>query len=128
METQQRASVEDIIRQGTQANGENFDEIYSAIEKGIQNGRVRILRHKNTLCVYVILQKGVAEVHLYSIDQPPAMIDAFKDFYHAFQISGFKSLHSTIDNPQLIRLIQMANIPVHAKQTQDGYEITTEVK
>ena len=51
METQQRASVEDIIRQGTQANGENFDEIYSAIEKGIQNGRVRILRHKNTLCV-----------------------------------------------------------------------------
>jgi hypothetical protein len=128
MATQQRISTEDIIRQGAESNGENFDVLYQAIEQGIQDGNIRILRHNNTLLVYAIVEKGVAEIHLYSVDQPPAMIEAFKSFYHAFKVSGFKSLHSIIEDPQLIRLIKMAKIPVQAQQTQDGIEITIEVK
>ena len=128
MATQQKISTEDILRQGAEANGENFDALYQAVEQGIQSGKVRIFRHNNTLLVYTIVDKGVAEIHMYSVDQPPAMIEAFKSFYHAFKVCGFKRLHSTIENPQLIRLIKMAKIPVQAQQTQDGYEITIEVK
>lgn len=121
----QRIPVEEIIRQDAERNGENFDAVYQAIEAGIYRGDIRVFRHNNTLLVYRIHQKGVAEIHLYSVDSPPAMIDAFKSFYHAFKVCKFTRLFSIVDNPQIIRLIKMAKIPV---RTEDGHRIEIEVK
>ena len=125
MATQQRVSTEDIIRQDAERNGENFDAVYQAIEQGIHRGDMRVFRYNNTLMVYRIHQKGEAEIHLYSVDQPPAMIDAFKNFYHAFKVCGFTKAYSVVENPQIIRLLKMARIPV---QSKDGQHITIEVK
>lgn len=128
MATQQKISTEEILRQGAESAGEDFNQIYQVVEQGIRNGNIRILRHNNSLLVYLILEKGVAETHLYSVDEPPAMIEALKSFYHAFKVSGFKTLHSIVEDPQIIRLLKMAKIPVQTQQTQDGIEITIEVK
>jgi hypothetical protein len=128
MATQQKISTEDIIRQDAQRTGADFDSIYSALQAGIQGGKTRIFRFNNTLAIYTILDKGVAEVHFATVDQPPAIVEAFKDFYHAFKVCGFKVLQSAIEDPQVMRLLKMAKIPFHAQQTQDGYQITTEVK
>ena len=125
---QQKASVEDILRSDVQRTGGDFDTIYAALEQKIHEGKTRILRHNNTLLIYNIIEKGVAEIHLATVDQPAAMIDAFRSFYHAFKVAGFKSLHSEVEDPQIIRLIQMARIPVQAHQSQGGYQITIEVK
>jgi hypothetical protein len=125
---QQKVSTEDILRSDVQRTGGDFDEIYAALEQGIHEGKTRILRHNNTLLIYNIIEKGVAEIHIATVDQPPAMIDAFKSFYHAAKVAGFKSLHSEVEDPQIIRLIQMAKIPVQAHQSQGGYQITIEVK
>ena len=125
---QQKASVEDILRSDVKRTGGDFDTIYAALEQKIHEGKTRILRHNNTLLIYNIIEKGVAEIHLATIDQPAAMIDAFRSFYHAFKVAGFKSLHSEVEDPQIIRLIQMARIPVQAHQSQGGYQITIEVK
>ena len=125
---QQKASVEDILRSDVQRTGGDFDTIYAALEKGIHEGKTRILRHNNTLLIYNIIEKGVAEIHLATIDQPAEIIDAFRSFYHAAKVAGFKLLRSETENPQIIRLIQMARIPVQAHQSQGGYQITIEVK
>jgi hypothetical protein len=125
MEMQQRPTAENIIQQDAEKNGEDFDAVYQAIQQGVQRGDIRVVRHNNTLLVYRILKKGVAEIHLYSIDQPPEIIEAFKNFYQAFKVAGFKTVYSIVENPQIIRLIKMARIPV---QSQDGQHIMIEVK
>lgn len=128
MATQQKVSTEDILRSDVERTGGDFDTVYAAMEKAIHDGTTRLLRHNNTLLIYNIIEKGVAEIHLATVDSPPAMMEAFKSFYHAFKTAGFKSLHSEVDNPQIIRLIQMTGIPVQAHQAQGGYQITIEVK
>lgn len=124
----QRPSNEDILRQDVQRTGGDFDQTYAALEKGIESGKMRIFRHNNTLAIYTILDKGIAEVHFATVDQPPAIIEAFKNFYHAFKICGFKSLHSLVEDPQVIRLLQMAKIPFQTEQTHHGLQISVEVK
>ena len=126
--TPQKASVEDILRADMQRTGGDFDAVYDALEQAIHEGKTRILRHNNTLLIYNILSKGVAEVHLATIDQPSEIIDALRSFYHAAKVAGFTLLRSEVEDPQIIRLIQMAKIPVQAHQSQGGYQITIEVK
>lgn len=128
MATQQRPSTEDILRQDVQRTGGDFDQIYAALEKGIESGKMRIFRHNNTLAIYTIIEKGVAEVHFATVDQPPALIEAFKNFYQAFKRCGFKSLHSVVEDPQVTRLLQMAKIPFQTEQTHHGLQISVEVK
>jgi hypothetical protein len=128
MATQQRPSSEDIIRQDVQRTGGDFDQMYAILEKGIESGRMRIFRFNNTLAIYTILEKGIAEVHFATVDQIPALIEAFKNFYHSFKVCGFKSLYSVVEDPQVIRLLQMAKIPFHAEKTRHGLQISVEVK
>lgn len=128
MNLAKRIPVEEIIRQDVQRTGGDFDTVYDGLEKSINEGKTRILRHNNTLLIYNITSKGVAEVHLATSEAPNEIIEALKSFYHSFKVAGFTALHSEIDDPQIIRIIQMAKIPVQSHQKQGGYLITIEVK
>lgn len=123
-----RMSVEDILRQDVERTGGNFDAVYESLSKAINEGKTRILRHNNSLLVYNITKKGVAEVHMATVEKPAEIVEAIKSFVHAFKIAGFTLLHSEIDDLQIVRLIEMAKIPVQSHQTQGGYQITIEVK
>jgi hypothetical protein len=128
IDLQKRVPTEEIVRQDVERTGGDFKTIYASLYQGIKSGKTRILRYNNTLLIYNITDKGVAEIHLASVDSPQEMMESFKDFYKAFQVAGFKLLHSVVEDPQIIRLVQMARIPIQAKQTPNGYEITIEVK
>lgn len=128
MDGRQKVDMLEIIRQDVERTGGDFDEVYAGLEKGIESGETRILRHGNTLLIYNILSRGVAEIHLATLDNPRDMMEAFQNFYHAFKVAGFTKLVSEVEDPQLIRLIEMAKIPVQAHQTESGYQITIEVK
>ena len=128
MRGRKKVDMLEIIRQDVERTGGDFDYAYEVLSHGIKNGLTRILRHGNTLLIYNIISKGVAEIHLATLDNPKDMIDAFQSFYHAFKVAGFTRLVSDVENQQVIRLIQMAKIPVQAHQTQNGYQITIEVK
>jgi len=128
MATKQRLSAEDIIQHDAERTGHDFNAVHDALWKAVSSGKTRILRHNNTLLIYNILNKGIADIHFATMDQPHAIIEAFKNFYHAFKIAGFKTLHGDVENEQVIRLIKMAKIPVKEHQSQGKYQITIEVK
>lgn len=123
----------DILRQDVENTGGDFAKVYAVLEKGIESGKVRILRHGNTLLIYTIIDKGVAEVHISTIDPPLKIIEAFKSFYNAFKTANFRILMAETDNEQIVRMLQTTGIPIEVQQTEDEegqpvYQITCEVK
>ena len=123
----------DILKNDVEQSGGNFDEVYAKLKSGIDSGKMRIMRSGNTLFTYTIMQPGLAEVHLSTVDNPNKLVTAVSDFYEAMKIAGFKQLVSTTDNSQIARVLSAAKIPVKVKQVpgsqgQAQYQLTIEVK
>lgn len=123
----------DILRQDVESNGGDFAKAYAALQKGIESGRMRILRHGNTLLIYTLIEEGVADVHIATLDDPRKMLEAFQNFYNAFKTANFKLLIGETENEQIVRMLETVGIPIQVQQIQDEegrpvYQITCEVK
>jgi hypothetical protein len=91
------------------------------------------MRSGNTLFTYSILQPGVAEVHLSTLDNSNKLVTAIQDFYNAMKVAGFKTLVTTTDDSQIARVLNVAKLPVRVSQVpgtqgQAQYQLTIEVK
>jgi phosphomevalonate kinase len=120
IDVQNKASTEDIIRKYCEDNNLNFDSVYKFLSEEIKGGQTRILRYSNTLLVMHILEEGVAEVHLMSLDQPREIVEAIREFYKSFQVAGFRAMVGRVEGDQIVRLIQMANLPISFIQNENG--------
>ena len=123
----------DILKSDVEQTNANFDEVYAMLKSGIDSGKMRIMRSGNTLFTYSIMQPGVAEVHLSTLDNPNKLVTAIQDFYNAMKAAGFKTLVTTTDNSQIARVLNVAKLPVRVSQVpgtqgQAQYQLTIEVK
>jgi hypothetical protein len=123
----------DIIKSDVEQSGGNFDEVYAKLKSGIDSGKMRILRSGNTLLIYTIMQPGVAEVHVSTMDEPNKLVGSVQDLYQAMKKAGFKTGIAVTDNSQIARVMSAAKIPVKVKQVpgtqgQAQYQLTIEVK
>jgi len=123
----------DILRQDVEQTGGDFDSVYETLSEGIESGKMRIMRSGNTLFIYTILQPGIAEVHLSTMDEPNKLVKSVKDFYQAMKVANFKTLVSTTDNSQIARVLNAAGLPLRVQQIpgaqgQAEYQLTIEVK
>jgi hypothetical protein len=123
----------DIIKNDVEQSGGNFDEVYAKLKSGIDSGKMRIMRSGNTLLIYTIMQPGVAEVHVSTMDAPDKLVNSIQDLYQAMKAAGFKTGVTTTDNSQIARVMNAAKIPVKVKQVpgtqgQAQYQLTIEVK
>jgi len=123
----------DILKNDVEQSGGNFDEVYAKLKSGIDSGKMRIMRSGNTLLIYTIMQPGVAEVHVSTMDAPDKLVGSIQDLYQAMKVAGFKTGVTTTDNSQIARVMNAAKIPVKVKQVpgtqgQAQYQLTIEVK
>lgn len=123
----------DILKNDVEQSGGNFDEVYTKLKSGIDSGKMRIMRSGNTLLIYTIMQPGVAEVHVSTMDTPDKLVTAVQDLYNAMKTAGFKTGIAITDNSQIARVMTAAKIPVKVKQVpgtqgQAQYQLTIEVK
>lgn len=123
----------DILKNDVENIGGNFDEVYAKLKAGIDSGKMRIMRSGNTLLIYTIMQPGVAEVHVSTVDEPDKLVKAVQDLYQAMKKAGFKKGVAVTDNSQIARVMNAAKIPVTVKQVpssqgQAQYQLTIEVK
>lgn len=113
MATQKKADMLDIIKHEVESIGGNFDEFYDYLAKEIQNGKVRILRHGDSLMIYEIVGQGAAEGSIATLDKPEAIAQALQSFFQALKIAGFKSFSFDSDESKYVPLLEMAKIPFH---------------
>ena len=123
----------DILKNDVKQTNSDFDEVYAMLKSGIDSGKMRIMRSGNTLFTYSILQPGVAEVHLSTLDNSNKLVTAIQDFYNAMKVAGFKTLVTTTDDSQIARVLNVAKLPVRVSQVpgtqgQAQYQLTIEVK
>ena len=128
----QKASVEDILKSDVKA-GEDFEVGYDALEKAINEGKTRILRHENTLLIYSILGNNAAKIDVATLDSSDTLIKCLQEFMKAFKIAGFKVLYMDEDNQQMTQLLKMAGYSMsqkqlHADNNQSSVQLTIEVK
>jgi hypothetical protein len=123
----------DILREDVGRSGGDFNTIYKGLKKGIQSGKMRIMRSNNTLLIYNILQPGIVELHISTMDEPAKLVKSVQELYQAMKVAGFKTGVSTTDNSQIARVLNAANIPVRVEQIPSAegkteYQLTIEVK
>jgi hypothetical protein len=123
----------DILKNDVEQSGGNFDEVYAKLKSSIDSGKMRIMRSGNTLLIYTIMQPGVAEVHVSTMDEPDKLVSSVQDLYQAMKAAGFKTGVTVTDNSQIARVMNAAKIPVKVKQVpgsqgQAQYQLTIEVK
>lgn len=123
----------DILKSDVEQSGGDFDSVYEALKQGIDSGKMRIMRSGNTLLIYTIMQPGVAELHISTMDAPDKLVASVQDLYQAMKKAGFKTGIAVTDNSQIARVMNAAKIPVKVQQMpgtqgQAQYQLTIEVK
>ena len=78
------------------------------------------MRSGNSLLIYNILQPGVAEVHISTIDSPKELVKAVKEFYEAMLKVGFKKAVTVTNNPQISKVLNAAGINAKVTQKPDA--------
>ena len=123
----------DILRNEAEQRGVNFSNLHGMLKSDIKSGKTRIMRSGNTLLIYDILQPGVAELHIATLDSPEKLVTAVKDLFEAMKKAGYKKGVTVTDNSQIARVLSVANIPVTVQQIpgKDGkpeYQLTIQVQ
>lgn len=127
MTTAKRMSVQDIIRKESDKLGADFGRLYTYLYQEIQAGRMRILRHGNSLLIYTILEPGVAEAHIVSADNPVAIVKAIKEFDTALRRAGFERVVSDTQDEKIIKLLKTAGVDVKTMFANGVYNLEFEV-
>jgi len=131
--TTEDAPMLEILQKEAERTGDDFDTIYQGLQQGIKAGKMRIMRSGNTLLIYNIMQPGMAEFHISSLDDESKISKSLQDLYQAMKIAGFKTLTSTTVDAPIAQAISAAKIPVKVKQVpntqgQSEYQLTIEVR
>ena len=124
-----KATVQDIIKADVERSGGDFEKVYTMLSNAINAGKTRIMRHGNTLMIYHLINPGEAEVHISTQDDPKQLVEAVKQFYEGMKKLGFKKAVSRTDNPQIGKMLSVAQVPVRVRQvpSQSGapvFELT----
>ena len=122
-----------ILQQDAEQRNVDFNALYQMLSKDIKAGKTRIMRSGNTLLIYDILQPGVAELHISTMDSPDKLVKSVTDLFEAMKVAGFKKGMSVTDNPQIARVLSAAKIPAKVKQMPSTtgvpqYQLTIEVQ
>ena len=120
-------TTQDIVKHVCKQDGADFTQVYVSLANQIQSGATRIFRHGNSLIVYSIPEKGIADIHLFTADPAPKVTEALKDAYKAFKVAGFKKLVADVNNEGLFSLLKRAKIPFTSNKNNGSYKLLIEV-
>ena len=96
----------EIIKQEAQKIGYNADEMLGKISK-LVNSKAGILLQKNdSLLLLIGIGKGVAEVHIFTMDSPAKIADSLKYFIEKVKSSEIKKVYGSENADQAARLKQ----------------------
>lgn len=115
-----RVEVTDILRSSAEEQGLTPEQLSSGLADVVEkNPNVRVMRANNTLFIYFNLGDGRVEIAMETVDSPRDLVNSLKDFFSAMKMSGFKSGSFLVENPQIIKAIQMTGANVSTKSTNE---------
>jgi hypothetical protein len=114
MNISKRLPIEEIVRQAAIKQGMNPIVLHNALSHLVHTDpNFRIMRANNTLFGYYNVGDGNVEILMETLDSPRALIDSIQEFCKAMRIAGFKEGRFQVDNPQILKAIEIAGYKYH---------------
>ena len=108
----------DILKKSAGSRGIDPVALNNDLSNMVRNNPdFRIMRANNSLFPYFNHKDGTVKVYLETADNPRTLVDSIQQFAKAMKIAGFKKGQFEIDNPKIIKAIQMAGVPVSVNST-----------
>ena len=117
-EPAKKMDVMEILAKAAEGSGMSPEQIYAGLSMAVQQDpKVRVMRANNTLFVYYNLGNGQVEILMETADNPRTLVESLRDFFKAMKIVGFKSGKFGVENPQILKAIEMAGGKVSTQST-----------
>ena len=103
--------VFEILERSVGARGEDPVAVNNELAKLVNtNPDFRIMRANNTLFAYNNNRDGTIDVSMETADSPRALVDSLKQFGQAVKASGFRAFKFEVQNPQILKALEMAGL------------------
>lgn len=114
-------STQEIIKQDSEKNhlGTDWKQLYANMVKASSSNKFRVLRSGNTLFCLTIKSPGIANLYLATADDGKQLIRSVKEAIQAATKANYKEIHAVINNPMMLKIMQMSGIKFEQVPTQE---------
>lgn len=110
--------VVEILEKSVGARGGDAVQFNNELAHMVNSSpNVRVIRANNSLFIYINHKDGSVKVYLETADTPRNLVDSIQQFGLAMKKSGFKTGQFDVQNPQILKAVKMAGIPVSLQST-----------
>lgn len=102
----------EIIKADAIQKGVNPTPILNKYARLLKNKDAILMQSGNTVLYLRKIDKGLAELHLYTVDQPMAMIRALQEFIAKIRRSDLNAVYGKADNLQIIQVLRSLGVDV----------------
>ena len=102
----------EIITEDAKRNGVNPTPILNKLNRNLQTKDAILMQSGNSVLVIRKIEKGLAELHLYTVDEPMAMIRALRQFIGKIRNSDLNAVYGNADNAQIIQVLKSLGVEV----------------
>jgi len=117
----------EIITKDIQAHGQNPAPVLRWVGANVKSKNAILLQHGDSILMVNKIKPHEAELHLFTLEKPIALMGSVKDFFDKIKKSGLKRVYGKADNQQILKLLQMAGVDV-MKSDKPKYNWMTEFK
>ena len=94
----------EIIAQETQTVGGDADVLLRKIDKLVDSKAAVLLQKNDTVLLLIAIAKGMAELHIFTVDRPAKVIEAVKYFVDKIKDSDIKRVYGSGNTTQDAKL------------------------
>lgn len=98
--------IEEIIMADRRKKGLDPHHALRRVHRRMGKQKSSVLHENNTVVTAHRIGPGIAEVHLYTQDNPLTLARSITQMLHSAQLKGVKHLYSTTNNPSLVQFLQ----------------------
>jgi DUF438 domain-containing protein len=113
-----RMSTQNIFKNSQQIKeyGGDWKKLYELIYKLTKVGKVRVVRHGNTIFCLMLKEPKVAEMVIINADSTKQFIRNIREFAQFMDKAGYQKVTGVTDNVQTLNSIKNAGYPMEIEQ------------
>jgi uncharacterized protein related to proFAR isomerase len=102
----------EIITADAKRNGVNPAPILNKLGRSLKEKNAILMQSGNSVLIVQKIDKGIAELHLYTVDDRAALIRALREFIAKIRSSDLDAVYGNADNPQIIQMLKALGVEV----------------
>jgi hypothetical protein len=113
-----RMSTQNIFKNSEQIKeyGGDWKSLYELVYKLSKVGKVRVVRHGNTIFCLMLKESNVAEMVIINADPVKQFIRNIREFAQFMEMAGYQKVTGVTDNVQTLNAIKNAGYPMEIEQ------------